>query len=128
MAHPGGRPTDYRPEFNQIIDEYLTTTGAEQMKLPKVVDIAILLGVRKETLYDWAKIYPEFNNSLARVTAAQEKELVDSGLFGGKEVNASIAKLLLYNHGYREKSETDITSGGEKLDSLITYKPDRQLK
>jgi F0F1-type ATP synthase gamma subunit len=38
---------------------------------------------------------------------------MNCGLTG--EFNSTIAKLALANHGHSEKSQTDITSGGEKI-------------
>lgn len=46
----------------------------------------------------------------------QEEDLTDTGIFGGKEINQSIVKLMLMNnHGYKEKSETDVVSKGERI-------------
>lgn len=34
-------------------------------------------------------------------------------------LNPTISKLMLANHGYREKSEQDITSGGNALTPIL---------
>jgi hypothetical protein len=51
----------------------------------------------------------------------QATQLINDGIYGGKEVNATIVKLLLQNnHGMKEKSETDITTNGQSLVFLDT--------
>jgi hypothetical protein len=118
-----GRPTKYKPEFVNELDEYLTTTGKEQTSLPTRQGFALWLGIDDETLIEWGKKYPDFSATLKRLMQIQAKQLIDDGIYGGKEVNATIVKLLLQNnHGMREKTETDITTGGDKLESLIVIK------
>ena len=117
MKHAGGRPTDYDPSMIQQIEEYVLTCGREQTKLPKRVDIALLLDVDDETLIEWGKKYPEFSATLSRVDKLQMSQLMDDGMYGGKEVNARIAQFLLSaNHGLKEKTAVDVTSQGERLD------------
>ena len=72
------------------------------------------LGVR--SLLDWRK-HKEFSLSLDRIVEAQKKVLLNKGLSG--EYNPTIAKLILSaNHGMSEKTETDITSKGEKIELI----------
>jgi hypothetical protein len=114
-----GRPTKYNPAFIQSIDDYLDTVGTLQHKLPKRVDIALLLDVDEETLSNWGKDHPEFFAALMRVDGLQKAQLMDDGMYGGKEVNDRIAKFLLSaNHGMAEKSKQDITTDGEKLEPI----------
>lgn len=114
-----GRPTKYRPEFVKKINDYLKTTGGENQRLAKKVDVALLLGVNDETLDEWARkrddngqlMYPEFSDALTRVTQAQHQQLLDIGIFGGKEINANIVGLVLAaNHGY-VKTEKNVIAG-----------------
>jgi hypothetical protein len=100
MAHAGGRPTKYDESMVAQIYTYLETVGREQTKLPKRVDIALKLGVHEETLIEWAKEHVEFSDALSRVDGLQKSQLMDDGMYGGKEVNAKIAQFLLgANHG-----------------------------
>ena len=118
MAHAGGRPSKYNPAFIDELDVYLKTTGREQTSLPTIQGFALWLNVNDDTLVEWAKIYPEFSATLKRLKGIQAKQLIDDGIYGGKEVNATIVKLLLQNnHGMREKS--DVTTDGKQLPSPI---------
>lgn len=120
------RPTKYDPIFVDKLDDYLETTGREQTSLPTVEGFAIYLDITKETLYQWAKIYPEFSDALRRIKIKQAKQLIDDGIYGGKEVNSTIVKLLLQaNHGMRER--TDVTSDDKQLPCPI-YGGDKNAK
>lgn len=109
MAHAGGRPTKYNLSVNDELDKYLETTGREQMSLPTIQGFALWLNVDDETLTEWAKIYPEFSATFKRLKQLQAQQLINDGIYGGKEVNSTIVKLLLQNnHGMRERTETEI--------------------
>ena len=102
-----GRPTNYDPSFVNRVDSYLETTGRENTSLPTVEGFAIYLGVTKKTLYNWSEKHPEFLHSLDQIMTVQARQLIDDGIYGGKEVNATIVKLLLMNnHGMRERKDT----------------------
>jgi len=109
-----GRPTDYKPEYCQKAEEYLKTVGREQTQLPMVEGFAVYLGVSKKTLYNWSKEHKEFLHALGEIKLAQLLQLVNDGIYGGKEVNATIVKLLLQNnHGMKERK--DVTSKDKQL-------------
>jgi hypothetical protein len=77
------------------------------MHLPKIESFAIRLGVSKDSLYEWAKLYPEFSDALKKILLKQAEQLIDDGIYGGKEVNSTIVKLLLQNnHGMKERTDT----------------------
>ena len=127
------RPTKYKEEYNEQVNEYLelcqdeevsllesvnTKTGRERfasklkVNLPTIEGFARYLGVNKTSLYEWAKVYEEFSNSLERIKTEQATRLQNMGLSG--EYNSTIAKLILSsNHGMRERS--DITSDDEPI-------------
>jgi hypothetical protein len=123
-----GRPTEYKEEYVQEVLDYIETCSKDQGKLPKRVDIALLLHCHKETLIEWGKIHPDFSDALMRVDQNQESRLIDDGIYGGKEVNPPVIKMLLGNHGYSDASKSDITSGGEPIKTntivLTNFKSD----
>lgn len=138
MAHAGGRPSEYSQvivdkaqyyldscvdeEVQQVIG--MSAKGTELYKpklnvnLPTIEGLALFLGVHRDTLYEWAKIHPELSDTLQHIKTEQAKQLINKGLSG--DYNSTIAKLILsVNHGMAEKTETDITSGGKALPTII---------
>lgn len=114
--HPGGRPTDYSPEMVTKAQEYIdscqdtdveTDTRIVKVKvnIPTKGGLAVHLGVSRETLYQWAKIYPEFSDIMERLGSEQEARLINNGLSG--DYNPTIAKVLLTKHGYIDKQEIE---------------------
>jgi len=120
MAHAGGRPTKYTPTAIAEINEYLAEAVPENMQIPTVEGIALRLGISRDTLYQWAKVHKEFSYTIEKLKMMQKEALVRTGIFGGKEVNATIIGLLLkVNHDMVETTHTDITSGGKPLPTPI---------
>jgi len=117
--HAGGRPTKYDPSMIDTIDDYLKGAIPENMKIPTIEGIAIRLGICRDTLYQWAKEYPEFSDTIEKTKTLQKEYLQEIGIFGGKEINATIVALLLkVNHDMIETTKTDITSGGKPIPIL----------
>lgn len=115
--HAGGRPSKYDPKFCDELDKYLETTGKEQTSLPTKQGFALWLGVDDETILEWAKIHPEFSATFKRLNQIQAKQLIDDGIYGGKEVNSTIIKLLLQNnHGMKER--VDNTTNDKDLEVI----------
>lgn len=104
MANPVGRPTSYDPSFIQEVDEYLQTTGKEACELPTLQGFSLHINRSLDAIEDWRKLYPEFSGALKKLMATQATQLINDGIYGGKEVNATIVKLLLQNnHGMKER-------------------------
>lgn len=96
VKHAGGRPTKYIPAIIfPKIGEYLSMCGREQTSLPSVEGLAIFLDINPDTLYEWAKKHKEISEYLKKVATKQKQQLMDDGLYGGKEVNAGMAIFLL---------------------------------
>jgi hypothetical protein len=103
-----GRPTKYKPEIITKINEYLEEAIPQNMKIPTVEGIALKLGISRDTLYEWADKYPEFSDTFERLKMMQKEHLTEIGIFGGKEINATIVQLLLkVNHGMIETSKLE---------------------
>lgn len=111
-----GRRTKYSSSLLNEVDKYLESATKENQHLPKIESLAVHLGVVRKTLYNWAKKHKEFDRILEYIKLLQEERLIDDGIYGGKEINASIVKLILSNnHGYRDKS--DITTDNKPINS-----------
>ena len=113
--HPGGRPSKYRPEFIEKVDQYIQQSlkKGQTEELPTQEGLAIYLGVVVNTLKNWAKENPEFLTALRKLQAYQKRELINRGLQG--TYNATIAKLILSsNHGMKERS--DVTSDDRPIE------------
>lgn len=116
MENLGGRPTKYDEAYCDKVDEYIVTRN--DTELPSIVGFAIYINIAKSTLYLWAKDYSRFSDSLAKIVEAQENQLINDGIYGGKEVNATIVKLLLQNnHGMKERN--DVTTNDKDIPSPI---------
>lgn len=103
-----GRPTKYIPEIiYPKIDEYLSTCGRENTELPTVEGLANYLNVNKDTIMEWAKVYPDFSVYLKKLSDKQKNQLINDGMYGGKEVNSSMAIFLLKAiHGLKDGDGT----------------------
>lgn len=123
MKKKVGRPSKYSPDICKLVDSYLEdrTDGKEmgklKVKLPTVDDFARYISVSRASVFLWAETYPEFSDSLEKITAEQKKRLLNSGLSG--EYNSTIAKLILSsNHGMAERVDQDLTTKGERIQSI----------
>ncbi len=132
--HPGGRPTKYIPEtINPLIEEYISSCGREQTELPTLEGLALSLGVNGDTLVDWGKQYPEFSATIKKVLMLQKKQLMNDGMYGGKEVNAAMAIFLLkVNHGMKENDPNTLIQvnvqpilGGKSIQDVSSNNSDQ---
>ena len=104
-----GRPTKYNEVAQKKADKYADGGFIEcDDVVPSVAGLAIHLGVTRSTIQLWAKENPRFSGTLDKLKAQQEKISLSGGLRG--DLNATIVKLLLANHGYSEKQSLDHTS------------------
>jgi len=117
----GGRPTKYNDQILEKTEEYIKYAVPENMEIATTEGLAIHLNVSKDTLYEWAKHYREFSDAIKRIKTIQKQQLVKTGIFGGKEINASIIALMLkVNHGMIETTRQELTGKeGEKLEVVI---------
>lgn len=113
-----GRPTKYLPEiiFPQI-EEYILSCGREQTALPTIEGLARHLNLNSDTITEWAKEYPEFSATIKKLVDRQKEQLMNDGMYGGKEVNSAMAIFLLkVNHNMHEEPKTQINvlnTGGD---------------
>ncbi len=132
QKHVGGRPTKYIPAtIYPLAEAYISSCGREATELPTVEGLAEALDVRTDTLYEWAKIYPEFSDTIKKVLDKQKKQLMNDGMYGGKEVNSAMAIFLLkVNHGMKENEPTSLTqiNVGDKGNTItfVNFKDEDQ--
>ena len=112
-----GRPTKYNETILAKAREYLDDHESMGDPVPSHAGLGVCLDVTRETLYQWEKEKPEFSDTLRKIKQKQEQILVAHGLLS--TFNPTITKLMLANHGYSEKTQTDITSKGERIQPLL---------
>jgi hypothetical protein len=95
MAHAGGRPTKYEPGWIEIARLYIDSCNREATELPTIEGLALRIGVDDDQLNEWGKIYPEFHAAIKDLKLKQKNQLINDGLYGGKEVNQAMAIFLL---------------------------------
>jgi hypothetical protein len=117
------RPTKLTPEVRELTAKYLSEC-IENNKVPTAARLAVNIGVGKRTLYDWAKDDTEFSHTLDQLNAIQESTLIDGSL--ENKLNATISKLMLANHGYKERQ--DVTTNDEKITNPVSQLTVDELK
>lgn len=146
LGNTGGRPSEYDESYPEKVLEYLkkcvdeyksllksenaesgSITYANQLavSIPQYADVCIMLDCSYETMNAWAALHPEFARALRAVKMEQEKRLVNKGL-SGEYVSPIVKMLLSANHGYREKTEVDLT-GSVTVNNINTLN-DEQLE
>jgi hypothetical protein len=107
------RPTKYTPALLKKAKEYLDK-GWEDDLIPSHVGLSLYIGVRRETLYAWAKEAgkEEFSNILDEINAKQQSILLKNGL--NNTFNSQITKLVLGKHGYSDKQDVEHSGNPDK--------------
>ena len=103
----------YKPTVNKDGELRDMPEVKYDVNLPTVEGLAYELAINRDTVYSWCKDNKEFSDIIDDLKAKQAKFLINKGLSG--EYNPTIAKVLLSKHGYSERIETDVTTGGEKI-------------
>jgi hypothetical protein len=99
-----GRPTDYKPEYCALMQSL-----GKEGKGPTA--LASSIGVSKQVLYDWAKIHPEFLDSMQAAKTSQEEWLLSAGrgmIMGERGSDRLLQFFLNCNHGYKETQTIDV--------------------
>ena len=120
-----GRPTLLDEEMLEKAKHYMID-GYKEIEniVPSVAGLCCYLGVSKSTVYEWAKDTPEnrliplrveFSDTLDAIQVKQEMLLINGGL--NQTFSGMIAKLMLANHGYSDKVQTDVTTKGQSVNN-----------
>lgn len=115
MDTPVGRPLKYPDEDQLVIkaQEYLDQCGREQTSLPTIEGLSIYLDLDDDNVNEYRKRYPKFHATIKKLKHMQKRQLIDDGMYGGKEVNSTMAIFLLkVNHGMIE-TEKKILAGND---------------
>lgn len=108
---PGGRPTKYNAKIVADAKHYIENYEEYGDVIPSIVGMACELKINKSTLYDWADDpEKEFSTILAHCMSKQERVLFQKGLTN--DFNATIVKLALGKHGYKDQSSNEQTGKG----------------
>jgi hypothetical protein len=83
-----GRPTKYVPGSSMLLETYLAgcvdvfdvPTRLWHIRLPTIEGFALYLGIHRDTLYAWAKKYPECRDAMDKLMSIQFTRLVNGGL------------------------------------------------
>lgn len=124
----GGRPPKLTPEQREEVleafQDYIQTTDD-----PTIAgfcawhEVAIQYWITKDNLYDWG----EFSELRKRAIEKQEAYLVKNGGEGKYNPTIAIFRLKQPQHGYKDRTETDITTAGEKIGTGLSAEQADQL-
>lgn len=115
MTDITGRPTKLTDELKERMVAYLADCPNQ---VPSVVGMLKHLDVARSAFYRWREHDKFIDDFIETVSVHQEVTLIDKGLDGS--FNPAIAKMLLTRHGYADKVESDVTSGGKELGALTS--------
>ena len=123
MANEIGRPTKLTPELVEKAKEYLLGGYKEFDNIvPSVAGLGCYLGINRASIYEYkgvgSELGIEFSDTLDAILMKQEMLLINGGL--NQTFSGTITKLMLANHGYSEKTQTDITTNGESINKPTT--------
>lgn len=101
--HAGGRPTDYRPEYCEMV----VTDMAQGYSLGA---FAGLIGVSRRTLTEWMAVHKEFSLAVSRGKAVRLRQWEDAALKGATTQQGGNATLIVFglkNAGRAHAGEED---------------------
>ena len=132
MAHPGGRPTKYKPEYCDMIIDYFSRPpqrveykrtynpdGSIRSEEPIILGtqyptyegFAQTLGVDRKTVERWTDEHKEFCLAYTRAREIQLNILHINGL--GGQYNSQYAQFVAKNcHGYKDKTDLSVEQSG----------------
>lgn len=114
---PGGRPQMYTPkqieEIAQDLSEYIDTH--EDPTIVGFTSSYTKYSVNKDYISD----HNEFSELRKRAIEKQEAFLLSGATKNTLNPSVSIFRLKQPQHGFKDKTETDITTGGDKLEGLV---------
>lgn len=97
----------------------------EGHKVPSLAGLARSLDVCKPNLFKWTEQNDTFKAICEMIKNESEVQLVNGGL--GGTFNMGITKLMLMQHGYTERVQSDVTSAGQQIQgqSAVSIDPSK---
>ncbi len=117
-----GRPPKYTSdeEIWKVAKKYFETCD-ENHQLPEKAGLCIALGITRETYNQYKN--GKFSDALKRIELYIESNWVRR--LGGQAATGAIFYLKnAFSKDYRDRHETDVTSGGEKVQGFTYIPPD----
>ena len=118
-----GRPTKYNPSILVETRKYLKQIW-EAGSMPTIEGLCEKLDINTDTAWEWGKKYKLFSDAIKRLMDIQRKRLIEDGMYGGREVNSTMAIFLLKANHNMIETERKMLVGkdGEKLEGLVIIK------
>lgn len=114
-----GRPSGLTQELIDKAKDYLLDGYKEFGNIvPSIAGLGCYLGIGRSTIYEYKEKSKDFSDTLEAILMKQEMLLINGGL--NQTFSGTISKLMLANHGYSDKVETDITTKGESVNKPTT--------
>ena len=89
-------------------------------RVPTKAGLCRVLEIGKTTLYNWCEVHPEFGHIVDQMALEKERQTLNAGLDG--RFNANIAKVLLAEDGYGDRSVQDHNFNMSELtDAQLQY-------
>lgn len=109
---PAGRPTDYKPEFCELLIEHMGEGFSFEA-------FAGVVNCNRDTLYEWANVHPEFSDAkkigFERNRLTWERIGIDLARKGDGNATAFIFNMKnRFPKEWRDKIETGFTDGEGK--------------
>lgn len=126
--HAGGRPRKLTVAETQEVYEALEQYILDEDD-PTIVgfcawnETAIQYRINDSNLYDW----PEFSGLIKWAIKKQEANLLKQGGAGKYNPTLAIFRLKQPQHGYTDKSQTDVTTNGKEIGPQFTPEQAEQL-
>jgi hypothetical protein len=103
------RPTKYNDKMIEKAEDYIKNYITYGDQIPMIDGLALELGVHRDTINEWGRVYPEFSDVVRTLMTHQGRKLMNGSLNGEfKERTATLA--LSSHHGLVAKTSQDITS------------------
>ncbi len=122
---PASPPTKYTPKLLEKAQWYVDGGWKDEGDtIPTIEGLALVLGIRRETLWAWEKEPDkhQISNILGELKEIQARGLINKSLIG--EYNSTIAKMLLSGHGYVEETKQSRDQRYVDVDGKDLHKAD----